>query len=232
MLHEAGRKGTKVMSGLSEQERAVFDYLVNAIAERRLAPGIRLVEGELAEQFGISRGRVRRVLLALGENGGVRHEANRGAHVARPSMREAKEIIQARILLEKQIVAELASGSELQRHAASDLLRDHVRLEEAAAQRRARGEQIRLSGAFHVMVCKALGNAVLERILEGLVVMSSLALATHVPAVGDQCGPDEHTEIVDAIRAGDITRASSAMEHHLRHLEEAFAEPGTEAALG
>lgn len=210
------------MSGLSEQERQVFDFFVNAIAERRLAPGIRLVEADLAEKFAVSRGRIRRVLLALGETHGVRHEANRGAHVARPSLREAKEIIQSRILIERQLVSVLVARGEDARHAAADVLNAHVEMENDAAKRRARGEQIRLSGRFHVLICEALDNTVLAQILERLVLLSSLALATHAPTVGDQCGPDEHAEIVQAIRDGNAQVAADLMEHHLRHVEEAF----------
>lgn len=216
--------GNGIMSGLSEQERQVFDYFVSAIAERRLAPGIRLVEAELAEKFGVSRGRIRRVLLALGEAHGVRHEANRGAHVARPSLVEAREIIQSRILIERQLVTELVGQGEEARHDAADTLLAHVERENDAVRRRARGEQIRLSGRFHVLICEALGNKVLAEILERLVLLSSLALATHAPTVGDQCGPDEHAEIVKAIRDGNAKVAADLIEHHLRHVEEAFEE--------
>lgn len=212
------------MSGLSQQERQVFDYLVSAIAERRLAPGIRLVEADLAAKLGVSRGRIRRVLLALGEAHGVRHEANRGAHVARPSLRESREIIQARILIERQLVTELVERGEEARHAAAEKLGAHVELEKAALRRRARGEQIRLSGRFHVLICEALDNKVMAEILERLVMLSSLAFSTHAPAVSDQCGPDEHAAIVAAIRGGDATVAVKLIEHHLRHIEEAFEE--------
>jgi DNA-binding GntR family transcriptional regulator len=216
--------GIGIMSGLSEQERQVFDYFVSAIAERRLAPGIRLVEADLAEKFGVSRGRIRRVLLALGEAHGVRHEANRGAHVARPSLRESKEIIQSRILIERQLVIELVAQGDAPRHAAADKLNAHVEREKDAQRRRARGEQIRLSGRFHVLICEALDNRVMAEILERLVLLSSLALATHAPTVGDQCGPDEHQEIVKAIRDGNAQMAAALIEHHLHHVEEAFED--------
>jgi DNA-binding GntR family transcriptional regulator len=33
------------------------------------------------------------------------------------------------------------------------------------------------------------------------------------------CGPDEHAEVVAAIRSGDADRAQHLMDHHLDHLE-------------
>jgi DNA-binding GntR family transcriptional regulator len=33
------------------------------------------------------------------------------------------------------------------------------------------------------------------------------------------CGPDEHAEVVEAIRAGKPDRAQALMDHHLDHLE-------------
>ena len=114
------------MSGLSEQEREVFDYLVNAIAERRLAPGVRLVETDLAETFDLSRGKIRKVLLALGETHGVRHEANRGAHVARPSLEEAQGTIASRLLIEPRVASELALRPASQRNTYCKKLSLHI----------------------------------------------------------------------------------------------------------
>ena len=46
-------------------EATIYDKIHRAIAERRLLPGSRLVEDQLAEVFGVSRMRIRWVLQSL-----------------------------------------------------------------------------------------------------------------------------------------------------------------------
>ncbi|QPM90564.1 GntR family transcriptional regulator [Pseudooceanicola algae] len=210
------------MSGLSDQERQVFDYLVNAIAERRLAPGMRLVEADLAQEFDISRGQVRKILLALGETQGVRHAPNRGAQVARPSLEEARNVMTTRLLIEPQVAASLSEQPEPQRREAVEKLRAHMELEASAHSRRARGEEIRLSGRFHVLLCEALGNQILAEFVERLVLLASLALATHAPEIADDCGLDEHVDLVDAIERGDPAAARDQMRRHLSHVSTGY----------
>ncbi len=55
-------------------------------------PGSRLVEDQLAEVFGVSRMRVRSVLQALARDKVVTLHKNRGACVAEPTVKEAKEV--------------------------------------------------------------------------------------------------------------------------------------------
>ncbi|NVP72777.1 GntR family transcriptional regulator, partial [Vibrio cholerae] len=49
-----------------------------SIAERRLRPGMRLKETELADVFGVSRAKVRQVLVTLERDGLVVLESNKG----------------------------------------------------------------------------------------------------------------------------------------------------------
>src|SRR5215813_740182 len=55
-------------SGL-QAEREAFERILGAIAERSLPPGTKLTEESLVEIFGITRGRVRKVLLLLSQRG-------------------------------------------------------------------------------------------------------------------------------------------------------------------
>src|SRR3979411_3520396 len=81
-------------------EAGIYHKIHVAIAERRLLPGVRLVEDQLAEVFGVSRMRIRSVLHALARDKVVTLQRNRGAVVAYPSVKEAKEVFAARRLLE------------------------------------------------------------------------------------------------------------------------------------
>ena len=77
---------------------AIRDALHDAIVERRLAPGAKLVETEIGELFEVSRTVVRASLQMLAFEGLVKIERNRGAFVAQPTPEEARQIfrVQAR----------------------------------------------------------------------------------------------------------------------------------------
>ena len=70
------------------------------IVTGELSPGEHLVEEELAEQLGDSRGAIRTALLRLEHDRLVIRERNRGARVRRVTAEEAVEILEARAALE------------------------------------------------------------------------------------------------------------------------------------
>src|ERR1700677_4989850 len=102
----ATQKKARVAGGQTQAAKAespettIYDKIHRAIAERRLLPGSRLVEDQLAEVFGVSRMRIRWVLQSLARDKVVTLHKNRGACVAEPTVKEAKEVFAARRLLE------------------------------------------------------------------------------------------------------------------------------------
>ena len=87
-----------------------------ASSRGELSPGERLVEEELAEQLGQSRGAIRTALLRLEHDRLVVRERNRGARVRRISAEEAVEILEARAALES-----LAAGYAALRRTDADV---------------------------------------------------------------------------------------------------------------
>ena len=75
-----------------------------AILEHRLLPGTKLGEDEIGEIYGASRTLVRTALQQLAHEGIVNIEKNRGAFVARPTPADAREVFEARRLIEPTIV--------------------------------------------------------------------------------------------------------------------------------
>jgi DNA-binding GntR family transcriptional regulator len=74
--------------------------LRDAITSGRFQPNERLIEKDLVELLGTSRGSVRVVLARLEQEGLVVREPNRGARVRLVSESEAVEIVEARCALE------------------------------------------------------------------------------------------------------------------------------------
>ena len=199
-------------------EDAIYERILAAILEHRLAPGTKLGEDRLAGIFGVSRARVRRVLPRLAHEGVVRLEPNRGAFVAQPTVNEARDVFEARRLIEPGIVERVAQRGDLRTIMVR--LRQHV-----AAERRARSANdtrgiVRLSGEFHVLLADLAGNALLARTMRELASLTCLIIALYDKPSVPSCLGEEHGELVNALAAGDAARAMKLMVHHLNHVEE------------
>jgi DNA-binding GntR family transcriptional regulator len=202
-----------------EAERRIYDAVSGAIIARRLPPGTKLNEEQLAGVFGVSRARIRRVLLLLSESRLVTLQANRGAYVSKPSAKEAREVFAARGLIERE-VARLFTALPLKaRQSGAEALRRHIAQEQAAYNTNDRNQGIRLSGEFHQMLANLAGNAVLAGLLEQLISRSSLAIAAYErPGVQD-CSFEGHAGLITALAEGDAHAAQTLMDAHIDHIQ-------------
>lgn len=198
-------------------EEGIYERLVAAIFEHRLPPGTKLGEESLASIFGVTRARVRAVLPRLAHEGLVTLEPNRGAFVAQPTVDQARDVFEARRLIEPGIATRLARQPD--RNAAVARLRQHV-----AAERRARSAGdvrtiVRLSGEFHMLLAELSGNLVLAKSMRELALLTCLIIALYDRPATPSCLGEEHGDITDAIATGDARRAASLMVEHLNHVE-------------
>lgn len=78
----------------------MLEVLRRRIATRQIAPGAKLQEFALADEFGVSRIRVREALLALQQRGLVVREPNRSAVVVQLDLKRVMEIYDVREAVE------------------------------------------------------------------------------------------------------------------------------------
>ena len=197
-------------------DAAIYDAIYEAVMGRRLLPGTRLTEASLCEIFGVSRAAVRMALLRLSHDRIVTLTPNRGAAVARPTVRETREVFELRRLLEAAAMepaAERALPREL------DALRDLVREEHAAFERGDLRQWTRLSQEFHVRLLATAKNAVLDEAARDLVARSMLMTALYMPPGQASCASHEHEALIEALAAGEGKRAARLMGAHLRACE-------------
>jgi DNA-binding GntR family transcriptional regulator len=88
----------------------IYERIYNAILEHRLPPGTKLEE-RLAEIFGTSRARIREVLARLAHEQIVEPHPQRGAYVAKPSVEQARDVFEARRLIEPAVMRRLIEPS-------------------------------------------------------------------------------------------------------------------------
>ena len=190
--------------------------ITTAIVERRLMPGTKLAEQQIADIFNVSRTLVRQALNQLSRDHLVTLEPARGAFVAQPSVEEARQVFEVRNMLEAAMIKRAAS--ELGPQHITDL-RAHLLAERAAVQRTDISGRTRLLADFHVLLAQMLGNQALAEILEDLVSRCSLIALMYQSAHSAEHSLEEHVAIVDALEARDARAAVKLMQEHLHHVE-------------
>jgi DNA-binding GntR family transcriptional regulator len=218
--------------GLHEVEAATATRIVEAITERRLMPGTKLVEDEIARIFGVSRERIRRILLVLSQHGILDIEPNRGAFVAVPTAADRRHAFEMRALIERHVVTTLCQQPPAVRASMCAALRAHIDEETAAGVSRNRALQIKLSGDFHLKLASMAGNSLMLKTLRESMTRMSLALATQHPLMADlDCSINEHLPLVDAIEQGQAGEAVRLMDEHLEHVEQHLRDPASTTSL-
>ncbi|MGH3204906.1 MAG: GntR family transcriptional regulator [Streptosporangiaceae bacterium] len=192
----------------------VLDNLRQAIVERQLVPGQRLIERELVELTGVSRTSIREALRELAAEGLVTAIPNKGTVVARVSAEEARQLYEVRSALEG-LAGRLfvQNASQAQRNA---LVKALQRIERQVAKG---SFMINAKDSFYEILFEGGGNEALRSVTAGLHARVSVlrALSLSVPGRPAQ-SLQEMRDIVDAVLAGDADAAARACS---RHVEEA-----------
>jgi DNA-binding GntR family transcriptional regulator len=198
-------------------EDDVLRRIEQAVLDHRLAPGTKLKEVQLANLFGVKRGLIRKVLTRLAHSRLVVQTPNRGATVARPSLKEGRDLFATRRVIESAVIETLiADVDDEQRVELANMLER----EQKAYLQGNSAQALALSVDFHRQLARMAGNSVLEEYLNDIIRRTPLVILAHVGADEDnRCRNQEHEAIVDAILRGDAATAVAVMNQHLLHIE-------------
>jgi len=205
-------KKTLERGGMAGQEY-VRDAVREDIASGRLAPGQRLVEADLAEQYSVVRSGVRAALLDLSAEGLVERIPQRGSRVRTLSLEEAIEVTEARMVLESLCAAKAAARITDQGVVELTALGD--RMTRAVAE----GDDLeyaKLDDALHRLIRELSGQQTATTIIERLRVLNIRHhfRMTRLPR-RPQTSLEAHLRIVKAIADRNPEAASAAMTEHL-----------------
>ena len=190
----------------------IAEGLSRAIHEHRLLPGMKLGEDEIGEIYGVSRTIVRAALQALAHDQLVEIQRHRGAFVSRPTPREAREVFEARALLEPRTAR---SAAERMTPEALALLEAHIVEEHAAVAAGEQGRALALSGRFHIEISHIADQQTVARFIESLIARSSLIIALYWQRQSALCERHAHDALLAALRRGDGPGAEELMHGHL-----------------
>jgi DNA-binding GntR family transcriptional regulator len=193
---------------LSEQ---AYGVLRERIVTRQLGPGARLSLQALADELGVSRSPVHHALTRLVEAGLVT-ASRRGYEVCPVTAKLVRDTHEARLALELFAVAETAGRVRPEQLAElRGRLDATVRPVEGTRLVEPRTYLV-ANRAFHEALVDLAGNEVLSRMYRRLNVHDLIDRAIAGPSTDDAGGSTvEHTEIVDAVAAGDGNRATRAV---------------------
>jgi len=207
----------RVATAKQREVQRIVDALSIAIAQHRLKPGMRLIEAQIVEVLQANRNHVQAALQRLALQHIVTIEPNRGAMVAKPEAREAREIFIARRAIESAIVASITPQ---QMARAVNEIEAQQQAEQDASEREDRRDIVRELCQFHLLLAKLSANKVLSEILSNLMVRSSLIVALYQRNDTPSCQCAEHAAIISALRAGNAAQAQAIMIEHLNQLEQ------------
>jgi DNA-binding GntR family transcriptional regulator len=183
-----------------------------AIHEHRIAPGTKLSEEDVAGTFEVSRTIVRAALQRLAHDRLVELKRNRGAFVAQPTVREAREVFEARALLEPRTAR---SAAERAGPADIALLRRHIDVEHAAMHDGDAGRALYLSGQFHIEIARIADQATIAAFISQLIARSSLIIALYWERRRALCESHSHHALLQALERRDGAKAEEVMTSHL-----------------
>ncbi len=209
------RKASVVPSSVAERIRA-------AMLRGDFAPEQRLVEADLSDRFGASRGAVRNALQELAADGLVEMQRNKGARVRAVTLAEAIEITEARMVLEGLVArkaAERCTDEELVglREIGTAMREAYTRSELLAYSD--------LNARLHRRIREIARHTTSANVIERLgaqVVRHQfrLSLQPGRPAVS----LPQHERIIEAVIARDPDAAEQAMREHLASVVQALKQ--------
>ncbi|WP_433875792.1 GntR family transcriptional regulator [Sinomonas atrocyanea] len=208
----------------------LVETLQSAIVAGDLVPNQRLIEADIAAEYGASRGTVRAALSELTVEGLVERLQNRGARVRAVSVEEAVEITEVRGALEalcaRRAAERITDGQ------ATDLRALARRMREAVAEgdRELYSECAR---SLHAAILEISGQntaAATIRRLKGQAAQfqSRLALQPGRP----RALLPQHLEIIEAVCAHDGAAAAEAVLVHLGRVVEAIRATESQTVRG
>jgi DNA-binding GntR family transcriptional regulator len=190
----------------------VRDHLMKEILDGHLAPGDRIVETRIAQQFGVSQAPVREALRDLELFGFVASSPFRGATVRQMSVEDHLQLYPIRAVLEglaARYAAPRITDAGLRR------LEKLMATMKSAAARGDERAQIAADFRFHRTIMEVSGNWLLLQSWERMQLATTtfLTVARSHHSLKDIA--DRHSALLEALRAHDAVRAEHEMRRHI-----------------
>jgi DNA-binding GntR family transcriptional regulator len=199
-------------------KQIAMQRLRSAITRGDAAPGHRLVEAELSDEYGVTRNSVRLALDALTAEGLVERIPNRGARVRKVTTAEAVAIMECRMVLDGLLSRKAAERATPEDIAGLRANGQAMAAAVAAGELRQYSELIQTHHALvRAMARHEAASTLVERLL-AQIVRNQYQLSLRAARAQQSLG--ELQRVIQAIADGDGTGAEAAAREHLRQVAE------------
>lgn len=212
--------------------KAIQDEIERLIVNGTFKGGQKLVEADLAQRLGVSRGPVREAFRGLEEMGLLRLSRNRGVFVREITLAEAFELFEVRAGLDAlsgQMLAERVTDAQIEE------LRAIIARLEALDGEDDMDAYFQANIHFHDRIVEMTQNTKFAEINKRLMKETGLLRRNGVQGGGREISNVEHRQIVDAIASRDAQLAARIMSSHVlngweRYKAEVESEEGKDAS--
>jgi DNA-binding GntR family transcriptional regulator len=206
------------LSRRQSSPEVIAESLRQAIIDGQLEPGESLRQENLAQHFCVSRIPVREALRQLESERWIVFHPNRGARVSPLSAQEVQEIYEIRASLEVTALR-LAAPHHTER-----TLKQAGALLRASRSESDHSLYAQRNREFHLALYAPAGRARLIAMIDSLHSQGEryLRLKLDMPPYKRR-SDEEHQQILEALRAGDVDRAVQILEPHLLQTGEMLA---------
>ncbi|WP_409929250.1 GntR family transcriptional regulator [Bordetella genomosp. 13] len=196
---------------------AVFAGIVHGLETRAFLPGQRLVEAELAEQFGVGRNSVREALQKLAADGIVELNRHRGAAIRTLTLADAQDVLEIAEYMTGLLAARAARRAKTSEHAPA--LRAALAELDGAADRQA---FLAARRHFYRALLDIAANSELKRLFPAIQ-MHVVHACFRVAGLRDLRLAD-YRRIGAAVLAGRVDAARQAGADHVQRVRRAIED--------
>jgi DNA-binding GntR family transcriptional regulator len=208
----AGIKGRPRRRERRVLREEIRDQLIDDILNARLAPGDRIIEARVAEEFAVSQAPVREALRDLDVLGFVQSSPFRGAIVREISVEELLQLYPVRAVLEGLAAREAAKRIQPAALRKLQKLLETMRSVAAGGDER---QAVQADFAFHVTIVEASENRLLQQIWDRMRLATTTFLTVSKSAHSLSEIAERHAAVLEALRAHDPDAAEQAMRRHI-----------------
>lgn len=231
--HSATERGTAAILEHVSLPEAVGRALRHRILNNELPAETRLVEANLAAEFGVSRGTIRDAMRGLQAEGLIAIVPRRYSIVTRMSPTDAEDICYARYVLED---ACFDRGLGPDREELVQGLQAALEQMSAAARADDMDALVESDTRFHELLVGVSGRHRLKDLWSMLNSQMGALMRAEIERQGIDLGDaaDRHLRILEAVRDGDIDRVRRAVRDHymVGFPEPGFPDPGALSGPG
>lgn len=202
---------------------AVSEALANDIFSLNFAPGTKISETALAEQYGVSRNTVREAIAYLLSSGILVKVPNRGIYVKRISFEDVQEIFRLRKLFEAEAVRRIG-----ERGVIPPMLFDALCRVENVDVLKEWATYVFADSQFHLALVESVGSMRLTRMYGTIASEVKLCISQSQEVLEEHTSDaSDHRLLLQCLEAGEVDAAVAVLSKHLdsavARFEQAFS---------